>query len=110
MIKEYRMDTVFTFGKYKGKTLREVVKEFNLEIGPPFLGSHLNKPNIPTSSFINTYIDWCIKNLDSFYISKETLEELEKTATQANESDVIVQISEEAKQRLKEKEEILKIE
>ena len=48
----YTLDTEFTFGKYEGKTVKEI-----LEIQP-------------------TYLDWCAINLDHFYISEEILAEI----------------------------------
>lgn len=51
-MKFYTLDTEFTFGKYKGKTVKEV-----LELHP-------------------NYIDWCAINLDHFYISDETITEI----------------------------------
>lgn len=51
-MKFYTLDTEFTFGKYKGKTVREII-----EIQP-------------------TYLEWCAINLDHFYISDEIIEEI----------------------------------
>ena len=51
-MKFYTLDTEFTFGKYEGKTVKEI-----LEIQP-------------------TYLDWCAINLDHFYISDEIIEEI----------------------------------
>src|SRR5690554_957889 len=51
-MKYYDLDTEFTFGKYEGKTVREII-----EIQP-------------------AYIDWCAINLDHFYISTEVIEEI----------------------------------
>lgn len=48
----YTLDTEFTFGKYEGKTVKEI-----LEIQP-------------------TYLDWCAINLDHFYISDEIIAEI----------------------------------
>ncbi|OYQ50608.1 exodeoxyribonuclease X C-terminal domain-containing protein [Flavobacterium aurantiibacter] len=48
----YTLDTEFTFGKYEGKTMKEI-----LEIQP-------------------TYLDWCAINLDHFYISDEIIAEI----------------------------------
>lgn len=46
-MKFYEFDTTFTFGKYKGKTIGEI-----LEIEP-------------------AYLDWCAINLDHFYIPRD---------------------------------------
>jgi len=51
-MKFYTLDTEFTFGKFSGKTIREVIK-----IQPD-------------------YIDWCAINLDHFYISDEIITEV----------------------------------
>jgi hypothetical protein len=51
-MKFYNLDTEFTFGKFEGKTLSEVV-----ELQP-------------------SYLNWCSTNLDHFYISDEVLEEI----------------------------------
>ncbi|MDR1198651.1 MAG: hypothetical protein LBK94_06520 [Prevotellaceae bacterium] len=51
-MKFYHIDTKFDFGKYAGKTLQEV-----LEIRP-------------------SYINWCIINLDHFYISEDVIDEI----------------------------------
>lgn len=51
-MKFYDFDTEFTFGKYEGKTVREI-----LEIQP-------------------TYLDWCAINLDHFYITEEVIQEI----------------------------------
>lgn len=48
----YDLDTVFTFGKYKGETLREV-----FERNP-------------------TYVDYCLVNVDEFLVEDSTLDEL----------------------------------
>lgn len=51
-MKFYDLDTEFTFGKYEGKTVREI-----LELQP-------------------NYLDWCAINLDHFYISDEVIDEI----------------------------------
>lgn len=51
-MKFYDIDTEFTFGKYVGKTMKEI-----LEIQP-------------------AYLDWCAINLDHFYISEDVIEEI----------------------------------
>jgi len=51
-MKFYTLDTEFTFGKFSGKTVKEI-----LEIQP-------------------TYLDWCAINLDHFYISDEIIAEV----------------------------------
>ena len=51
-MKFYTLDTEFTFGKFSGKTIREVI-----EIQPD-------------------YIDWCATNLDHFYIADEIITEV----------------------------------
>jgi hypothetical protein len=51
-MKSYELDTEFTFGKYKGKTVRQM-----LDLQP-------------------TYIDWCSINLDHFHIAENIIEEI----------------------------------
>lgn len=46
----YFLDTEFTFGKYEGKTVRQI-----LDLQP-------------------SYIDWCAINLDHFYLSNQMIE------------------------------------
>ena len=53
-MKFYTLDTEFTFGKYEGKTVKDV-----LEFQP-------------------AYLDWCAINLDHFYISDETITEIKE--------------------------------
>lgn len=96
-MKFYDLETVFTFGKFKGKTLREV-----FEIQP-------------------SYVEWCCINLDHFYIDIGKLESLvsEKlnhllrknqiTCSGKIKSIIIESItSKEAKNKLSEKYEIWK--
>ena len=51
-MKFYTLDTEFTFGKYEGKTVKEILE-------------------IQTA-----YLDWCAINLDHFYISDEIIAEV----------------------------------
>ncbi len=51
-MKFYTLDTEFTFGKFQGNTVRQVI-----DIQP-------------------SYLDWCALNLDHFYISDEVIEEI----------------------------------
>ena len=51
-MKFYDLDSVFTFGKYEGKTIKEV-----FERDPK-------------------YIDFCFNNIDEFYVSPEVIREL----------------------------------
>jgi hypothetical protein len=53
-MKFYSLDTEFTFGKFKGKTVREV-----LDLHP-------------------FYLEWCLLKLDHFYISDEALESIKQ--------------------------------
>jgi hypothetical protein len=53
-MKYYTLDTEFTFGKYEGKTIKEV-----LELQP-------------------SYLDWCAINLDHFYITDEIITEIKE--------------------------------
>jgi hypothetical protein len=49
-MKFYSLDTLFTFGKFEGKTLKEVVR------------------------IDSSYIEWSSLNLDHFYLSEETID------------------------------------
>jgi len=71
-MKFYNLDTKFTFGKFKGKTLKDI-----LDLQP-------------------SYLDWCVINLDHFYISDEVLEEIK-----AIKPDFT--LTEESKQKLADK-------
>lgn len=51
-MKLYDLDTLFTFGKHQGKTVREVVDQHP------------------------SYLNWCIIHLDHFYISDDSIPEL----------------------------------
>ncbi|NJK84515.1 MAG: hypothetical protein HC912_12710 [Saprospiraceae bacterium] len=53
-MKFYNLDTEFTFGKFEGKTVREVL------------------------DVQHSYIDWCAINLDHFYISDEVIDEIKE--------------------------------
>ena len=59
----YNFDTKFTFGKYEGKTLQEVI-----EIQP-------------------SYIEWCAINLDHFCISEEIVTEINSSSPYFKLSD-----------------------
>jgi hypothetical protein len=48
-MKIYNLDTEFNFGKFEGKTLREIL------------------------CIQSTYIDWCIVNLAQFYLTDQTI-------------------------------------
>lgn len=50
----YELDTVLSFGKFKSKSIKEII-----EIQP-------------------SYINWCILNLNHFYMTKNTLEQITK--------------------------------
>ena len=51
-MKSYNLDTEFTFGRYEGKTVRQIL---DLQI---------------------SYLNWCAIHLDHFYISEEVIEEI----------------------------------
>lgn len=53
-MKFYDLDSPFAFGKYEGKTIRQIV-----DLQP-------------------SYIDWCATNLEHFYISEDVIEEIKK--------------------------------
>jgi hypothetical protein len=56
-MKFYNLDTKYSFGKYVGKTLREII-----EIQP-------------------SYIDWCAINLEHFYIDEDVIDEIKALKT-----------------------------
>lgn len=62
-MKFYTLETEFTFGKFRGKTLIDVMNE---------------DPS---------YLDWCLINLDHFYISNETLEAIRQIKPNFNFSE-----------------------
>lgn len=51
-MKFYNLDTEFTFGKFQGNTVRQVI------------------------DIQSSYLDWCALNLDHFYISDEVIEKI----------------------------------
>lgn len=51
-MKFYNLDSEFTFGKFEGKTVRQVI------------------------DIQSSYLDWCALNLDHFYMSDEVTEEV----------------------------------
>ena len=53
-MKFYNLDTQFTFGKFEGKTLKEVIK---IDV---------------------SYLEWCSTNLDHFYLLDETIDLITK--------------------------------
>ena len=53
-MKFYDLNTEFTFGKYKGNTIRQIL------------------------DFQPSYLDWCAINLDHFVMSDDEIEELNK--------------------------------
>jgi hypothetical protein len=53
-MKFYSLDTEFTFGKFQGKTMTDILNE-DL-----------------------SYLDWCLINLDHFCISSETLDSIRR--------------------------------
>jgi hypothetical protein len=52
-MKSYAVNSLFSFGKYEGKSLRDV-----LEIQP-------------------SYLNWCVINLDHFFLPEETIQEIQ---------------------------------
>jgi hypothetical protein len=53
-MKFYDLETEFTFGKFEGKTVRQII---DLQL---------------------SYLDWCAINLDHFYISETVIEDIKK--------------------------------
>jgi len=56
-IQFYNLETIFTFGMYEGKSVKEVI-----EINP-------------------TYLNWCAININPFYMTDEAIEEIRNIAT-----------------------------
>lgn len=69
-MKSYNLDTIFTFGKWRGDTLGDV-----FEAEPE-------------------YIEWCIQNRDDFYLGDEVIEELEEIHPEFTFSDKSIEILE----------------
>ena len=72
-MKSYDLDSIFTFGKFKGKSLEEIL-------------------SIQTS-----YIKWCILNVAHFVLTQETLEQI-----LLQETDFKLTATEEKKRKEKE--------
>lgn len=84
-IRFYDLNSTFTFGKFKGKTLNEVI-----EIQP-------------------SYIDWCAINLGHFCIAYEDMKKIRKFApdfrmSKEGQQSIIEKITEWDKDRLDEEE------
>jgi hypothetical protein len=62
-MKFYNLDTEFTFGKFQGNKVRQVI-----DIQP-------------------SYLDWCALNLNHFYISDEVIEEIKSIKSDFKISD-----------------------
>jgi len=74
-MKFYELETEFSFGKYEGKSLQEI-----LEIQP-------------------SYIQWCIDNLDHFYISDQVIQKIKSIKPD-------FRLNQDSLDRLKEKKEL----
>lgn len=83
-MKFYNLDTIFEFGKHKGKTLRQIIES---ETAPVVLGGQIL--NLFRDS---SYIDWCIINLDHFCISKVVYNEIKKNMPKFYLSDEAIEI------------------
>jgi len=70
-MKLFDLNTVFNFGKHKGKTLKEVIE---MEYG----GITLDGEKIITMSESPSYLNWCAINVNYFVLSKKTIEEIKK--------------------------------
>lgn len=67
-MKFYSLETTFTFGKYKGKNVEEV-----LAIQP-------------------SYLNWCAINLEYFYVSEEVMDEIKAVTPNFTFSDEAIKI------------------
>ena len=77
-MKFYELETEFSFGKYEGKSLQEI-----LEIQP-------------------SYIQWCIDNLDHFYISDQVIQKIKSIKPD-------FRLNQDSLDRLKEKKDFIKL-
>jgi hypothetical protein len=101
-VEQYELDSIFSFGKYKGMSLKEVAKltgefipkEKNKEIEEFYKGM---KTRFNSG---NSYIEWCINNIREFYIDIFTIKELKEINPEFN-------LSQDSKQSLKRKYEII---
>ncbi|MDD7913445.1 hypothetical protein [Polaribacter ponticola] len=66
-MKLYNLNTVFNFGKHKGKTLQEIVE---IENYVPW-GNELVKVRDE-----NSYLNWCIIKIEDFCISNHVIEKI----------------------------------
>lgn len=80
-MKAYDLQTVFKFGKHKGKSLAEVAA----------INVH--------------YIIWCIKNVDNFYISTDTINDINTIVKIAIPNDIHLILQQKALQLENEDEE-----
>ena len=69
-MKLYKANTVLPFGAHEGKTIKEVVK-----LGCALTNVNGTKLKIVTVA-TTRYLDWCVKNIDDFYIDMNTITEL----------------------------------
>ena len=56
-MKFYDLNTEFTFGKFEGSTVRQII------------------------DLQHSYLDWCAINLDHFYITETLIEAIKKNTT-----------------------------
>ena len=69
-MKFYTLETIFTFGKYEGMNLKGIVE------------------------IQSSYLNWCIVNLDHFYVSNEVIEEIKALVPDFNLSGEATEILE----------------
>ena len=88
-MKLYGLNTALDFGKYKGKTILDIasIKDVVVNIE----GESITIPDMSTK-----YLNWCAINVDFFYLSEETVGQIEKLKPS-------LKLSEEAKRILKTK-------
>jgi len=70
-MKFYRADTKLNFGTFKGKTLKYIAAN---QTEPHTING--TTYNVVTSAF--GYIEWCVANIDDFFIEMDTILELRK--------------------------------
>jgi len=93
MLKLYNLHTVIDFGQFKGKTIKDLT-----EI-PDFVIIHLKGEDIAFPEASKSYIDWCAREVDFFYMDTETVELIEQLKPS-------MKLSEKAKMVLVDKEKI----
>lgn len=91
-MKLYNLNTVIDFGRFKGKTIKNLTEKKNSAL-------IINGKSFIFPDTTTRYIDWCVINVDSFYMDNETVELMEQLKPS-------MKLSEEAKMALAHKRKI----